>query len=97
MPVREFHINHDVGLHARPAAEFVKLTSSFPCEVMVKNLTEGSDYVNAKSILAVLTLGVSQGHIIQVQAEGEQANETLEALKTLIESDFGKKCLAETV
>jgi len=83
-------VDHKVGLHARPAAEFVKVASSFPCEIQVKNSSTDSKFVNAKSILGILTLGVNQGHTILVNTEGEQAEEALKALKQLVESNFGE-------
>lgn len=90
MPNISLNVDHKVGLHARPAAEFVKLASSFPCEIQVKNSSTDSKFVNAKSILGVLTLGVNQGHTILVNTEGEQAEEALKALKQLVESNFGE-------
>jgi phosphotransferase system HPr (HPr) family protein len=83
-------VTHEVGLHARPAAEFVKLAATFPCDIQVRNLTTQGDPVNAKSILSVLTLGVNQGHRIQIDTDGEKENEALEAIKVLIESNFGE-------
>jgi phosphotransferase system HPr (HPr) family protein len=90
MPSLEITVTHEVGLHARPAAEFVKLATSFPCDIQVRNLTTKGDPVNAKSILSVLTLGVNQDHQIQVDASGEQESEALEAIKLLIENNFGE-------
>ena len=90
MPNLSIKIDHEVGLHARPAAEFVKLASSYPCDIQLKNSTTDTEYVNAKSILSVLTLGVNQGHTIILNAEGEQAEEALGALEVLIESNFGE-------
>ena len=90
MPNLKIKIEHEVGLHARPAAEFVKLASSFPCDIEIKNDSTESKFVNAKSILGVLTLGVNQGHTILLNAEGEQAEEALEALEQLIQSNFGE-------
>jgi phosphotransferase system HPr (HPr) family protein len=46
--------------------------------------------VNAKSILKVLTLGVQQNHQIRIEANGEKAEEALQALKALVDSDFGE-------
>ena len=86
----EFTITHEVGLHARPAAVFVKMAASYPCEIKVRNLTTQGPFVNAKSILSVLTLGVSQGHRIAIEAIGDQADEALGALGTLIENNFGE-------
>ena len=57
-------VNHSVGLHARPAAQFVQSASKFESEITVANITKESDPVNAKSILSVLTLGaVSYTHL----------------------------------
>ena len=90
MPTVDLTVTHEVGLHARPAAEFVKLASTYPCEIQVRNLTTEGDPVNAKSILSVLTLGVNQGHLIQIDANGEREYDALEAMKTLVESNFGE-------
>jgi phosphotransferase system HPr (HPr) family protein len=90
MPSIELLVNHSVGLHARPAAEFVKTANKFQCEIMIRNLTTDGKFVNAKSILSVLTLGVNQGHKIFVEAEGEQAEEALTALNDLVNNNFGE-------
>lgn len=84
-------VTHEVGLHARPAAKFVQAASSFPCDIRISNLSNAKGPVDAKSMLSVLTLEVSQGHRIRVQAEGEKAEEALQALCLLVESDFGEK------
>jgi phosphotransferase system HPr (HPr) family protein len=46
--------------------------------------------VNAKSVLSVLTQGVNQGHSVEVIAEGERAEEALQALRELVEGNFGE-------
>ena len=91
MPSIELIVMHSVGLHARPAAEFVKLATSYPCNIRVRNKTMDGQFVNAKSILSVLTLGVNQGHTIQVDTDGEGAEEALIGLQGLIVSNFGEK------
>jgi len=78
-------VTHEVGLHARPAAVFVKKAGQFEADVRV---THDEKEVNAKSILQVLTLGVEQDNEIIVRAEGADAEEALQALKTLVERDF---------
>ena len=83
-------VNHPVGLHARPAARFVQAASAFKSKITVTNATKGSDPVDAKSILMVLTLGVHQGYEIIIQAEGEDEHEALEALKALVDDNFGE-------
>ena len=79
---------NEVGLHARPASEFVKCAAGYKAAIMVRNVTGGSAPVDAKSILSVLTLGVEKGHQIELTCEGEDEDEALQALRTLIESDF---------
>lgn len=90
MPGSEIVVQHEVGLHARPASMFVKLASSFPCTVSVRNVTDGGQLQNAKSILSVLTLGVQHGHTIEVVTEGERDEEALAALLELVKNNFGE-------
>lgn len=90
MPSMTLTIRHSAGLHARPAARFVKMAASFPCTITVRNLTGQKAPANAKSVLAVLTQGVNQGHQVEVVAEGEGAEEALAALRELVEGNFGE-------
>ena len=81
-------IRNKVGLHARPAALFVQTASKFKSKVSaVKDECE----VNAKSILSVLTLGAEQGAVVTIRAEGEDEVEVVEALKELVENNFGEE------
>lgn len=86
----QFVVSHPAGLHARPASMFVKTCNSFPCEIKVKNVTTNSAMVNAKSVLAVLTLGVNTGHEILVSANGEKEDDALVAIKELVDTNFGE-------
>jgi phosphocarrier protein HPr len=81
-------IRHELGLHARPAAEFVKSAASFPCTIKVRKSGNTGDYANAKSILSVMTLAISQGDDIEIVAEGEQAEAAIGNLRQLVESNF---------
>lgn len=76
------------GLHARPAHQFVSQVAKFRSNIQVRNVTTQSGFVNAKSILMVLTLGVIAGHEIEIQASGEDEESAIICLKTLIESNF---------
>ena len=84
-------VTHSVGLHARPAAQFVQTASKYESEVTVANITNESAVVNAKSILLVLTLGVHQGHEIEIVADGADEQEVITALKDLVDSNFGEE------
>ena len=78
-------INNPQGLHARPAELFARLALRFDSkiEVIREDLR-----VDAKSILHVLTLGASQGTELTLQAHGTDAQQALEAIARLVESDF---------
>ncbi len=85
MPQITIVVEHEVGLHARPATLFVKKASGFESEILV---THGDRTANAKSILNVLTLGAHQGAEITIDANGPDAEEALSALEKLVESNF---------
>lgn len=89
MPTILLTVEHPSGLHARPAAEFVKTAALFTCKITVRNLSANKNPVNAKSVLSVLTQGVNQGNQIEISADGEQSEEALNALRILIEQNFG--------
>ena len=79
-----------LGLHARPAARLVQTAGRFPgARVQVRNLSAGRGPVDAKSINAVATLGLSRGQTMAVEAWGPEAGAALEALRVLAEDRFG--------
>lgn len=82
-----FVLRNKVGLHARPAALFVKTALRFKCRITVSKDDKEAD---AKSILSVLSLGAEQGDTVIIRTEGEDEVEAMEALKALIESNFGE-------
>jgi multiphosphoryl transfer protein len=77
-----------LGLHARPAARFVQTAGGFDAEVTVTNVTTGRGPASGRSLNALATLGVRQGHEILVAARGPQAEEALAAVAALAERDF---------
>ena len=81
-------IHNKVGLHARPAALFVQTAKKFKSKVLA---TKDEREANAKSILSILTLGASQGAVVTIRAEGEDETEAVEALKQLVDDNFGEK------
>jgi phosphotransferase system HPr (HPr) family protein len=86
----QFIIENEVGLHARPAALFVQTAAKFISKIRVRNTTRGTSFMDAKSILSVMGLGVAQGHEIEVTAEGEDEQTALETIAQLIKSDFAE-------
>ncbi|MGB8215121.1 MAG: phosphoenolpyruvate--protein phosphotransferase [Anaerolineales bacterium] len=83
-------VNNSLGLHARPAARFVKTAGGFDkTDIRVTNLTTGRGPVNAKSINAITTLGVLHGHEILVSTSGCDAQAALNAIQELANDNFG--------
>lgn len=88
MPAINVTVQHEVGLHARPASIFVKKASQYKSAISVSCNGRSA---NAKSILSVLTLGAHKGTEIEITAAGEDADEALTALKELIDNNFGEQ------
>lgn len=82
---REVRIVNRAGMHARPAAEFVKLAGSFTSEITVSK--DGLE-VNGKSIMGVLMLAAEQGSTLRLVAEGDDAGQALDALADLVGRGF---------
>jgi len=78
-------ISNKLGLHARASAKLTKLAGSFPCEVF---LSRGERRVNAKSIMGVMMLAAAQGTTLELETDGEQAQEAMDALLALIANKF---------
>jgi len=86
--VREVKLENQLGLHARPAARFVQLTSRFNSEIILKR---GTDEVNGKSIMGVLMLAAPCGSIITIIARGEDAEMAVDEIEGLFKSGFGEE------
>jgi phosphocarrier protein HPr len=82
MAERRVTVGTDVGLHARPAAMFVRAATRSPLSVTVAK--DGRDAVDAKSILSVLGLDARQGEEIVISADGEGADAVLDELATVV-------------
>ena len=76
-----------VGLHARPASKFVQTAARYAATIIV---VCGARQANAKSILQVLSLGAGGGAEITLQAEGDDAEAAIAALRQLIDERFGE-------
>lgn len=80
-------ISNRYGLHARPAAEFVKLAGTFRADVMVR---KDDLEVNGKSIMGMMMLAAEFGSAITIRAQGEDAGAAVAGLASLVESRFGE-------
>ncbi len=84
---RTVQIVNPMGFHARPAAEFVKLAGQFASEIWV---TKDSMGVNGKSIIGVLMLAAEQGTMLEIKAEGNDAEDAIDALAALVDRGFSE-------
>ena len=85
MYTQEIIVNNEVGLHARPATFFIQKANSFKSSIWVE---KGDCRVNAKSLLGVLSLGISQGSAITIIADGADEADAVTGLIELVESKF---------
>jgi phosphocarrier protein len=80
-------IINKLGLHARASAKLTKLAGSFPCQVWI---TKGERRVNAKSIMGVMMLAAGLGSEVEMETDGEQEAEAMQALLALLADKFGE-------
>ena len=85
MTKKEFTIVNKFGLHARPAAQLVKLANTFESEIWVE---KDSEQVNGKSIMGLMMLAAGHGSIIAVSAEGVDEEAAIAAVEELVDSGF---------
>ncbi len=84
-------VPNPTGLHARPAARFVRTAMRFEADITVQNVTHGRSPANAKSMMEVANQGTAmQDERIRIVARGDDAIQALEALQSLVESGFGE-------
>ncbi len=83
--VIEIEIYNKLGLHARPAAMFVRIANQFQSEITVE---KDGEEVNGKSIMGLMMLAAGCGSKLKVIASGDDGAKALEALKELIERKF---------
>jgi len=85
---REFVLLNQLGLHARPAALFVKTASRFDSDVVVE---KDGNRVSGKSIMGLITLAASRGSMLRVTVTGRDGEQMLRQLAELIVGRFGEE------
>jgi phosphocarrier protein HPr len=85
--IRTFTLKNKLGMHARPAATFVKVAQQFESDIYIER---NGQTVNGKSILGILTLACPQGGVLTIRAEGPDVLAAMKALEDLIENKFGE-------
>ena len=85
MAQKDFTIQNNLGIHARPAAQFVKMANRFKSDISVE---KDGEEVDGKSIMGLMMLAAGHGSVIVVNAEGEDETAALEAIGDLIDRKF---------
>ena len=85
---RELLVSNKLGIHARPAAMFVKTANRFSCEIFVE---KDGDKVNGKSIMGLMMLAAGPGSKLTVHAHGHDAAQALAELENLVRSKFNEE------
>lgn len=83
----EVEVQNQVGLHARPATFFIQKANEFKSSIWVE---KDERKVNAKSLLGVLSLGITKGTTISIIADGADEKEAVASLVKLINSNFAE-------
>tara|TARA_B100000900_G_scaffold79067_1_gene63514 strand:- start:310 stop:576 length:267 start_codon:yes stop_codon:yes gene_type:complete len=87
MVSKEVTVSNKLGIHARPAAQFVKTASQFEAEIRVE---KDGEEINGKSIMGLMMLAAGHGSVLKLIAEGPDAEEALQSLEDLVVRNFGE-------
>ena len=85
---KDFLVSNKLGIHARPAALFVKTANRFTCEIFVE---KDGEKVNGKSIMGLMMLAAGPGSKLTVYAQGHDASQALSELETLLKRKFDEE------
>jgi len=85
---RDVLVANKLGIHARPAAMFVKTANRFSCDIFVE---KDGEKVNGKSIMGLMMLAAGPGSKLTVHAHGQDASQALTELETLIKRKFDEE------
>src|SRR5207244_6679674 len=86
--VKQLVVTNRLGIHARPAAMFVKTANQFECEIFVE---KDGEKVNGKSIMGLMMLAAGPGSKIRVQADGNDAAKAVNEIEALLKRKFDEE------
>jgi phosphocarrier protein len=86
--IKDFKVSNKLGIHARPAAMFVKTANRFSCDIFVE---KDGEKVNGKSIMGLMMLAAGPGSKLTVHANGHDASQALAEIETLINRKFDEE------
>lgn len=87
---KQVTIINPTGLHARPAAQFCNKASQFKSDLTIKRLTANPKEGNAKSVITVMSMGLSKGTTVELSGQGADEVAAIDTLAAMIESGFGE-------
>lgn len=88
--VKEIVVSNKLGLHARPAMQFVDLANQFSSNIMVKRLGDEPVDADGKSVMQMIILAATEGTPLRIEAEGDDAETAVQKLAELFETKFGE-------
>lgn len=88
---REIVVSNKMGLHARPAMQFVDAASQFSSKITVHRGGDDPVEADGKSVMQMIVLEATKGTPLKIEAEGEDAEEAVKTLVELVESKFGEE------
>lgn len=87
---REIIVSNKLGLHARPAMQFVDLANQFRSDITVHKLGDEQAEADGKSVMQMITLAAAEGTRMRIDAIGEDAPQAVDKLAELFDSKFGE-------
>ena len=88
---RDIVICNSLGLHARPAMQFVDLANTFQSNIVVRKGGDDPLEVDGKSVMQMITLEAIEGTPLRIEAEGDDAEQAVEQLAALVKAKFGEE------
>ena len=87
---RDIVVSNKLGLHARPAMQFVDVANGFSSDITVRKFDEEPGEADGKSVMQMIILAATEGTKMRIDADGEDADDAVNALAALFESKFGE-------
>ncbi len=88
---KDIIVSNKLGLHARPAMQFVDLANQFKSDVKVEKFGDDPMEVDGKSVMQMITLAATEGTSMRIIADGEDADQAVAKLVELFETKFGEE------
>ena len=88
---REVVVSNKLGLHARPAMQFVDLANQFASDIVVRKGGDEPEVADGKSVMQMIILAATEGTPLMIEAAGEDAEQAVAQLVALFDSKFGEE------